>query len=71
MYPSSTQNTSDICLFGLAKSLEFQHTNLNHNTVLNQVEAEGGLQRRQTPTLISNFRVNMVIGLPSKAKNVT
>ncbi len=27
-YPSSTHNTLDICLFGLAKSLELQHTNL-------------------------------------------
>jgi hypothetical protein len=60
----------DICLFGLAKSLEFKHKNLNRNTVLNRVEAEG-IQRRQTPILISNFGVNMVIGLPSKAKHVT
>jgi hypothetical protein len=54
MYPSSTRNTLDICLFGLANSLAFRHRNLNHNTVLNRVEAEG-LQRRQTPILIANF----------------
>jgi len=70
MYPSSTSNTLDICLFGLAKPLEFQHKNLNRNIVLNRVEAEG-LQRRQTPILISSFGVNMVIKLPPKAKNVT
>jgi hypothetical protein len=70
MYPSSMRNTLDICLFGLAKSLEFQHNNLIRDMVLNRVEAEG-LQRRQTPISISNLGVNMVIGLPSKAKNDT
>jgi integrase len=46
MYPSSTRNnTLDICLFGLAKSLAFRHKSLNHNMVLNRVEAEG-LHRR-------------------------
>jgi hypothetical protein len=70
MYPSSTRYTLDICLFGLVKSLEFQHKNLNLNMVLNRLDAKG-LQLRQTPISTSNFGVGMVIGLPSKAKNAT
>jgi hypothetical protein len=56
MYPSSTRNALYICLFGLAKSLEFLHKNLNRNAVLNRVEAEG-LDRCHTPILISSFGV--------------
>ena len=69
MYPSSTHNMLVICLFGLAKYLAFRHKSLNHNMVLNQVEAEE-LHRRQTPILTSSCGVNMVIGLHSKAKSV-
>jgi hypothetical protein len=70
MYQENTPNSFDICLFGFAKSLVFRHKNLNRNMVLNRVEAKV-LQRRQTVASISNFGVNMVIGLLSKDKNFT
>ncbi len=69
MYLLSIRIMLDICLSGSVKYLAFLHKNLRHNMVLNRLKAEA-LHRRLTLILISNFGVNMVIGLHSKAKNV-
>ncbi len=60
----------DTCLFSLERSLVSRPKISNPDMVLNLVEVEEP-QQRPTLTSISNFGVNMVIGLPSKAKNVT
>ena len=60
----------DTYLFGLGKSLVSQPKTLNLAMVLNRVEVEEP-QQRLTLTSTSNFGSNMVIELPSKAKNAT
>ena len=69
MHLLSIRNMLDIGLSGSVKYLAFLHKDSRPNMVLNRVEAEMP-QRRLTPTLILNFGVNIMIGLPSKSQNM-